>query len=63
MIPAQSQAPLCQFLNVPIPSEEFPCVNDTNAHRTRIEKENELGWAILAVLITVLLTFFLNFQM
>jgi len=54
----QGWAPLCQFLNVPIPSEEFPHVNDTNSHRTRIEQENKLGWAILAVLIIILLTFF-----
>ncbi|CAF1205807.1 unnamed protein product [Didymodactylos carnosus] len=55
----QGWAPLCKFLNVPIPSEEFPFVNDANIHRRDIEKENRLGWIILIALISILLAFVL----
>ncbi|CAF1090353.1 unnamed protein product [Didymodactylos carnosus] len=58
---SQGWAPLCQFLNVPVPSEEFPRVNDTNSHRRDIERENRLGWLIVIGLTSILLAIILVF--
>jgi Sulfotransferase domain len=35
--------PLCEFLDVPVPSEEFPRSNDSTSFQERIAKRQETG--------------------
>jgi len=40
-------APLCKFLNVPVPSEPYPRVNDTNEFNSRVEKMKKMGYILV----------------
>ena len=57
-------APLCEFLNVPIPEDiKFPNINDTQFIRDAIRKSKIIGWCIwicIAVLVGILIYFFLR---
>lgn len=40
-------APLCKFLELPIPDEPFPRVNDVEQMRARFRLANRIGWGMV----------------
>jgi hypothetical protein len=50
----QGWGPLCEFLGVPVPSQEFPRRNDTAEFRKRIRRIKIMGWIMLALPVLLL---------
>lgn len=50
----QGWEPLCRFLEVPVPDQPFPHVNDTAEFQGRIRSMNAMSWAILLTPVALL---------
>src|SRR5690606_1952087 len=48
-------APLCKFLDVPVPAEPFPRVNDTAEFKRRVAAATVISWIVLLSPIAILL--------
>ena len=45
---SQGWEPLCKFLDVPIPNEPFPHMNDTEIFKKHLDELNTQGWRVIA---------------
>ena len=54
--------PICQFLGIETPNEDFPRVNDTQEFKDRINKLNIVGYVIFFLLISLLMALVYYFK-